>query len=144
MSTSREHRYRVVPVAERLDRPWGMAFLPGGSVLVTERPGGLVLVRGGEKVRVNGAPGVAAVGQGGLLDVALHPDYERTGWIYLTFSRADPPGSSRYATALGRGRLDGEEFTDWEELFVASNRASGGLHFGSRIVFGPDGFLYMT
>lgn len=141
---SREHRYRAVPVADGLNHPWGMAFLPDGSVLVTERPGGLVLVRGDKKVRVSGAPEVEAVGQGGLLDVALHPDYERTGWVYLTFSRVDPPGSSRYATALGRGRLDGASFTDWEELFIASNRASGGLHFGSRIAFGRDGFLYMT
>jgi glucose/arabinose dehydrogenase len=142
---SREHRYRVVPMAQGLDHPWGMAFLPGGSVLITERPGGLVLVRGGEKTRVGGVlPEVAAVGQGGLLDIALHPDYERTGWIYLTFSRADPPGSSQYATALGRGRLEGAVLSDWEELFVASNRASGGLHFGSRIAFGREGLLYMT
>jgi glucose/arabinose dehydrogenase len=131
-------------VAGGLDHPWSLVFLPDGSILVTERPGGLVLVRDGDKIEVSGAPQVAAAGQGGLLDAALHPDYERTGWIYLTYSKAVPAGSSQYATALGRARLSGTELVDLEELFVMNEPGSTTRHFGSRIVFGPDGYLYMT
>lgn len=133
-------------VEERVDglrEPWGIAFLPDGSLVITERVGGLVRVEDGTAGAVTGAPVVAAAGQGGLLDVAPHPDFGETenNWLYLTFSKEVTGG---YATALGRGRLEGNSFTDWEELFVMDGASYSTRHFGSRIVFGPDGYLYMT
>ena len=138
-----DHEVLVDEVVTGLSHPWGMAFLPEGSVIVTERGGGIVLVESGTKTQVSGAPEVAAVGQGGLLDVALHPDFEEpgNGWIYFTYA-TDVDGA--YATALGRGRLDGTELTDWQELFVMEGATTTTRHFGSRIVFGSDGYLYMS
>jgi glucose/arabinose dehydrogenase len=121
-----------------------MAFLPDTSILITERTGGLVKFENGEISRVGGIPDVASVGQGGLLDVALAPDYASSGWIYLTYAKEEPDGSGRYTTALGRGRLAGNTLQNWQELFVMSNPSSSGRHFGSRIVFDREGRLYMS
>ena len=141
--TDETHEIVVSEIVTGLAHPWGMAFLPDGSVLITERPGGIALVQDGTKVEVTGAPEVAVAGQGGLLDVELHPNYGSpgNGWIYFTYSSAADGG---YATALGRGRLDGTAITDWEELFVMSEPTGTTRHFGSRIVFGEDGYLYMS
>jgi glucose/arabinose dehydrogenase len=139
-----ERTVRVIEVADGLEHPWGMEFLPDGGILVTERSGDLVLVREEKRSPVEGPPEVAAVGQGGLLDVLLDAQFDRTGLVYLTYSTESPDGSGRFTTALGRGRLSGTALLDWEELFVMSNPSRSGRHFGSRIAFGTDGFLYMT
>lgn len=141
---SEEHAFRIVEVSDGLNHPWGITFLPDGSILVTERPGSLVRVDQGLVTRISGLPDVASVGQGGLLDIALSPDFDTTGWIYFTYSREHPEGSGRYTTVLGRGRLSGTKLENWQELFLMSNPSSSTRHFGSRIVFAPDGYLYMT
>jgi glucose/arabinose dehydrogenase len=141
---SEEHVYRYVEVVRELNRPWGMTFLPDKSILITERTGGLVKFEDGQLSRIDGAPDVSPVGQGGLLDIALAPDYNSSGWIYLTYAKEEPEGSGMYTTALGRGKLVGDELQNWQELFVMSNPSSSGRHFGSRIVFDRDGYLYVS
>jgi glucose/arabinose dehydrogenase len=141
---SEECSFRIVEEAAGLDHPWGMTFLPDGSILITERPGGLVHIEQGRARDIGGIPAIAASGQGGLLDIALSPDYDTDGWIYLTYAVEQSAGSGTYTTALGRGRLSGTTLQSWEELFVMGNPSASTRHFGSRIAFGADGYLYMT
>lgn len=140
--TSQEHAFRVVEVASGLAHPWGIAFLPDGGMLVTERPGRLRLIPagGGPATTITGVPAVRAGGQGGLLDVELHPDFATNRLVYLTWSRPGPGGAT---TALGRGRLEGAALTGFEELLVADAWSTSGSHFGSRIVFDRAGHLFI-
>jgi aldose sugar dehydrogenase len=136
--------FRVATVVEGLEHPWGMAFLPGSEgILVTERPGRLRLVRDGSlhPEPVTGVPQLRAQGQGGLLDVALHPDFASNRLVYLSYSKPGPQGAT---TAVARGRLEGGRLTGVEDIFVADAWASGSQHFGSRLAFGADGMLYVT
>lgn len=138
---SANHQYRVVTVAEGLVNPWSMAWLPNGDMLVTERPGRLRIVRHGMLLPdpVEGVPEVFARGQGGLLEVMPHPDFASNRLLYLTFSK---PTAGQATTALVRGRFENDRLTDIEELFLADTRGNG--HYGSRLAFDADGFLYMT
>ncbi len=140
---SEETEFRLVEVVSGLSRPWGLAFLPDGRALVTERAGSLYLIdlAAGEASRVSGLPPVAAGGQGGLLDVAVDPSYDDTGWLYLTYSQAYDGGTG---TTLSRARLQGSSLTDLEELFRMQPPGSGGRHFGSRIVFLPDDTIVIS
>jgi glucose/arabinose dehydrogenase len=133
---------RIVKVANGLENPWAMAFLPDGRILVTERVGRLHLVENDTVTEVSGVPEVQAQGQGGLLDVVLHPAYEETGWIYLTYSK--PNGNGETATALARGRLEGTTLVDVEDLFVQNRYSEPGRHYGSRLAWTTDGKLLMT
>lgn len=145
-SSSAGESFRVVTVAEGLEHPWSMAFLPDGGMLVTERPGRLRLVREGrlDPTPIAGVPEVWARGQGGLLEVSLHPDFETNRWVYLTFSKPGP--DDRATTALLRGRLDldGMRLEEAEELFTADAWTGRGVHFGSRLAWAPDGTLFMS
>lgn len=137
-------QHRVVEVVTGLEHPWSVAFLPGGDMLVTERPGRLRIVRDGELLPdpVAGVPEVRARGQGGLLDVVLHPDFQQNRLVYLSYSK--PVGSDAATTAVARGRFEGGRLQDVEDVFVADAVGSGGRHFGSRIVFTPEGLMYVT
>lgn len=139
--TSEEHSFTVTPVATGLQNPWGIAFLPDGGMLVTERPGRLRLVPagGGALVTITGTPEVWANGQGGLLDVALHPDFATNRMVYLTYSKPGPGGAT---TALGRGRLEGTALAGFADLFVGEAWTRTGAHFGSRIVFDGRGYVF--
>ncbi len=139
------HDYRVVTVVEELQDPWSMAFLPSGEMLVTERPGRLRIVRDGvlQAEPVAGVPEVRYQGQGGLLDIALHPDYESNQLLYLSFSKPNADGSEG-TTAVVRGRLEGDRLHDVEEIFVADAWGQGGGHYGSRLVFDARGYLFVT
>ena len=141
---SAKHRFHLVKVADGLEHPWALAFLPDGRMLVTERPGRLRIVAGGvlEPAPVAGVPRVWAEGQGGLLDVALHPDFANNGLIYLSYSSPDEEDDEA-ATAVARGRLAGGRLEDVEEIYVALPRDDNGRHFGSRLVF-ADGHLFVT
>jgi aldose sugar dehydrogenase len=135
---------RVVAVVEGLEHPWGLAFLPDDEgILITERPGRLRLVRDGvlQLEPIAGVPDVRAQGQGGLLDVALHPNFGDNRLVYLTYSKPGPDGAT---TALARGRLEGNALIDVHDIFVADAWAGGNQHFGSRIAFDRDGYLYIT
>jgi len=139
---SKKHRFKAITIANGLAYPWGMAFLPGGDLLVTERVGTLRRISNGVlSAPLAGLPEIYAFGQGGLLDVALHPDFAKNQWVYLTYSAGGYSGAS---TELARGRLLGNRLADTEVLFVARPKSSGGQHFGSRIRFLRDGSLLMT
>jgi glucose/arabinose dehydrogenase len=133
--------FRVVRLIEDLEHPWAVAWLPDQRMLITERPGRLVLVEGDQIQEVSGLPPVASKNQGGLMDVALHPDYEQNGWVYLTYSASDDDG---YGTVLVRAQLDGTALTNMEELYRQQPFVSGGRHFGSRIIFPGDGTLMFS
>src|SRR6267142_4179742 len=133
---------RVVKLVEGLDHPWSLAFLPDGRMLVTERPGRLNLIgRDFKRSNVEGVPRVYASGQGGLLEVALHPRFAENGFIYLSYAG---PGDGGASTELARARLEGERLVELRVLFVEEPKTTGGLHFGGRIVFDSAGFLYLT
>ena len=140
---SEEHAFRVVTVAAGLDHPWGLAFLPDGRMLVTERAGRLRTVTGGrlDPEPIAGVPRVHASGQGGLLDVALHPDFGENGWVYLSYAAGN---WGRAGTEVARGRLRGKRLEDVEVLFRALPKSGGGRHFGSRLRFAPDGHLFIS
>ena len=141
---SDKHRFHLVKVTEGLEHPWGLAFLPDGRMLVTERPGRLRIVDDGWLVPelVAGVPEVWADGQGGLLDVALHPDFGENGLVYLSYSSPSDDGDDA-ATGVARGKLANGRLEDVEEIYVAPPRDDGGRHFGSRLVF-ADGYLFAT
>ncbi|GAB3736328.1 PQQ-dependent sugar dehydrogenase [Silanimonas algicola] len=140
---SEQGTVRVTSVVEGLEHPWGLAFLPDGRMLVTERPGRLrIAAADGTLSRpVSGVPRVQARGQGGLLDVALHPRFAENGLVYLSFSE---PGSGGAGTSVARGRLDGEALKDVQVIFRQSPKVDTGFHYGSRLVFDRDGKLYVS
>lgn len=135
------HDVRVVTVAEGLVNPWSIAFLPGGDMLVTERPGRLRIVRDGHLLAdpVAGVPEVFAQGQGGLLDVVPHPDFATNRLLYISYSKPMGEGST---TAVARGRFEDDRLTGVEDIFVAESVGRG--HYGSRLAFDADGYLYVT
>lgn len=136
----------VDTVADGFYHPWAITIVPpDGELLVTERGGDLWLVdTDGSKSSVSGVPSVHAQGQGGLLDIALHPEYESDQWVYLTYSATDDGYGS--ATHLARGRFDRADLalTDLEVLYVVEPFQGSTQHYGSRVTFGDDGLLYMT
>ena len=139
----------VETAVDGLSHPWGLAHLPDGRLLVTERERdgsarlSLLDPDSGSRQTVTGVPEVFTAGQGGLLDVTTHPEFPDKPWVYLTYAAANSAGES--ATHLGRGRLDGEPRLDsFEVLHVARPFVDSDAHFGSRAVFGPAGSLYLT
>jgi len=141
---SEAHVFRVVRLVERLENPWGLAFLPDGRMLVTERPGRLRIVgKDGrlEREPVSGLPPVTASGQGGLLDVALHPRFVDNGLVYLSYTGR---GTDGVGTEVARGRLSGNRLENVQVIFRQQPKGSTGRHFGSRLVFDRQGYLYIT
>lgn len=156
-----EGAIRVVQVAGNLKHPWSVAFLPDGRMLVTERPGNLLLIGDGSVINLDGLPKIdtdedqltAPEGgnQGGLMDVVLHPNYEENGWIYFTYSSPgdnDGVGWEDYATgtALARARLsdDQTELVDLEHIYTQNPRKEPGRHYGSRIIFPTETSLIFS
>ncbi|MGM9499048.1 PQQ-dependent sugar dehydrogenase [Desertifilum tharense IPPAS B-1220] len=133
---------RILKVAENLENPWAVAFLPDGRYLVTERRGRLNLIDNGQVTQISGVPEVSDRGQGGLLDVVLHPNFTQNGWVYLTYSK--PNGNGETATALARGRLNGTALEDVTDIFVQNRYSQPGRHYGSRLAWTNDGKLLMT
>jgi len=141
---SEKHAFRVVTLVEGLANPWSLAFLPDGRMLVTERRGRLRVVSKDFKLDpkpVEGVPRVAAVGQGGLFDVVLHPKFAENGWIYLAYNG---PGDAGHGTELMRAKFEGHRLTQQQVLFRLEPKSGGGLHFGGRIVFDLEGHVYLT
>ncbi|GHA87656.1 PQQ-dependent sugar dehydrogenase [Modicisalibacter luteus] len=134
---------QVEVLSEGLVHPWGMAFLPDGRALVTEREGRLRILGTDNSLTapIEGVPDVFSQGQGGLLDVALDPDFQNNRRIYLSFAE---PGKGGASTALGRGRLENDRIEGFEVIFRQQPKVSGGYHFGGRIVFTPQGTLFLT
>ena len=138
------HRVRIATLTQGLAHPWGMAFLPDGRMLVTERTGRLRVIGKDFKLEpqpVGGVPTVAAVGQGGLLDVALHPKFAENNLVYLSYSAGDNNG---IGTEVARGTLKGNQLENVQVIFRMEPKLRNGYHFGSRLVFDRDGHLYIT
>ncbi len=143
---SRDYRLAVETVAEGLVHPWGLAFLPDGRMLVTERPGRLRIVSadGTLSEPLKGVPEVVAQGQGGLLDVALAPDFSTSRLVYIAYS--EPGEGSTNGTAVARGRLSGDAtaLENVQVIFRQLPKVASRGHYGSRLVFAPDGKLFVT
>jgi glucose/arabinose dehydrogenase len=157
-----KQRIRVTVVTRDLERPWGMALLTGGDMLVTERPGRLRVIRDGvlDPEPIAGLPPIRAALIGGLLDIALHPDFERNRLIYFSYSKPDPDQPYHATTAVARARWNGGSALEaLEDVFVADAWYSPDIagtnsrccgqgpadgSYGSRIVFDADGLLYIT
>jgi glucose/arabinose dehydrogenase len=135
---------RVVPVATGLSHPWSLAFLPDGSMLVTEREGRLRIIRNGvlDPMPIAGTPRVFSRVLAGLLDVALHPRFAENRIVYLSYSKAREDNLS--TTALARGVLDGASLKDVKDLFVANSWSKSNTNYGGRIAFDRAGLLYLT
>jgi glucose/arabinose dehydrogenase len=140
---SDEHAFRAVRLIEGLDHPWSLAFLPDGRMLVTEREGRLRVIEGNKLLpqAVEGLPKVEQYGQGGLHDVVLHPGFEKNQLLYLAYAAR---GADGVGTELARGKLAGGRLENVQVLFRQSPKGSAGQHFGGRIVFDRDGYVYLT
>jgi len=157
---SQEHTFRVVQLVSGLEHPWGLSFLPDGRILLTERPGRLRIVRASriapkpssdlprtaqedllEPLPVSGVPQVVARGQGGLLDVALHPQFAENGLVYLSYAGA---GEGGIGTEVVRGRLVGNRLEEVRVIFRMKPKSDTRQHFGSRLVFDRAGYLFIT
>jgi len=132
-----------VVVVDHLEHPWGFAFLPDGDILITERPGRLRRVHNGvlSPKAISGLPKIKAGGQGGLLDVVLHPDYANNGWLYLSYVAA---GKGGRGTEVLRAKLAGDRLVQVETIFRLQPKSSTKHHFGSRLIFDRQGYLYIT
>jgi len=136
-------KIRVIPIAQGLDSPWSMAFLPGGDILVTERPGRLRIIHNGklEDEPIAGLPAIQFGTHGGLLDIELHPNFEKNNLIYFAYSKA---GERGVTTAVARAHFDGKRLVDAADVFVADAWTQGSLNVGGRVVFDKNGMLYAS
>ena len=132
--------YRKITLVENLEHPWSLAWLPDGEILITERPGRLRIIRDGnlDQISIAGVPQVFAMGQGGLLDVSVHPRFAENRLIYLTYSQGDRSGNR---TRIARARLENNTLGDLRVIFEVSQSKPGAQHFGSRIIWLTDGTL---
>jgi glucose/arabinose dehydrogenase len=143
LDTAEHQRIRVSVVARGLSHPWSLAFLPDGGLLVTERPGRLRVVRDGrlDPTPISGLPRPRTDGNGGLMDLALHPRFAENGLVYFTYTK--PVENGRGTPVLARGRLDGTALTEVRDLIVPE-AYDGNSGLGARLVFGRDGFIYLA
>jgi len=132
-------------VSNELENPWGMAFLPDNRILITEKEGRIVLLEGNWVINrdVQGGPVSKTQGQGGLLDIELHPDFESNSWVYFTYASSAGDGNGAM-TALSRAKWTGNSFTDHEVLYKGSPNTTKSQHFGSRIAFDQDNHVYFS
>ncbi|MFM6478932.1 MAG: PQQ-dependent sugar dehydrogenase [Microcystis panniformis] len=142
-NNSQTNQWQKVTVIEGLEHPWSMVWLPNGEILITERPGRLRVVREGklDPKAIAGVPEVFAVGQGGLLDVAIHPQFAQNRWIYLTYAHGDREANR---TRVARAVYDGTSLRDVRVIFEVSQAKTGSQHFGSRLLWLPDGTLLVA
>jgi aldose sugar dehydrogenase len=142
--TAEQHRIRVSVVAGGLSHPWAIAFLPDGSMLVTERPGRLRIIKHGmlDPTPVVGVPPVRSAGLGGLEDIALHPRFADNHFLYFTYIK--PVDKDRGTPALARGRFENGSLLDVKDLLVTDAGPVGSSAVNSRIAFGRDGMIYMS
>ncbi|MCF7567762.1 PQQ-dependent sugar dehydrogenase [Sabulilitoribacter arenilitoris] len=136
-------KYTTEIVVPDLNIPWGMTFLPDNSILITEKSGELIHFKEGNKITIEGVPEIYARGQGGLLDIELHPDYISNGWIYISYASQEGEGEGGN-TAITRAKLNGHALTDKQLIYKASENTKKGQHWGSRIEFDDAGYLYFS
>jgi len=130
-------------IVSNLTNPWGFVFLPDQSMLITEKEGKIIHYKDEIKTEIKGLPEIYVRGQGGLLDINIHPDYHNNGWVY--FSYASPKGKEKGGnTAIMRAKIKNDSLVNKQLLYKAEPNTTRGQHFGSRLVFDTDGFLYFT
>lgn len=124
--------------------PWGMDWLPNGDMLITIRSGELLIVKQGSNLtkEISGLPELVTGGQGGLLDVVVHPDYENNGWIYFAYAKTGEKGNK--STAIMRAKYNNHKLTDQEDIYIAQTYGKRGVHFGGRLTFDNNGYLYFS
>jgi aldose sugar dehydrogenase len=139
---SEKLRYGVDTIAVNLNNPWGIAFLPDGRMLVTDRAGKILIFEDDKRLPDEiQIPDVFVHGQGGLMDIKLHPDFEENGWIYISYAKKGEGGGG---TVIARTKMEGNNFGALEELFAAQPLSESGVHFGSRIVFDENGYMFFS
>jgi len=138
-----EDLFDIETVIGDIISPWGLVFLNDGSMLISDRGGALIIFKDNKKSFVKNTPEVVAKGQGGFLDLELHPDYDKNGWIYMSYSSPEGPGEGAH-TALIRFKLISGLMINKETLYKAGPNTTKGQHFGSRIEFDDQGYLYLT
>ena len=134
---------KVDTLFSEFQNPWGMTWLTDGRMLVTERKGEVLIFKDDKYTgqKVQGLPAVYANGQAGLLDIATHPNYAQNGWIYISYAKPVPGGGT---TTIARFKLNGNTVTDFQDLILTTPAWNGGTHYGSRIVFDNQSYLYFT
>ena len=141
---SHHHDFKLTQITDGLERPWGLAFVPNGDVLISERVGRLRIIRDGQldPKPITGLPkNIYVKGQGGLLDVAIHPEFAKNRLVYISYAGRGRGGAG---TEVARGRLVGNSLQDTETIFRVSPKTPGAHHYGSRLVFADDGTLFIT
>lgn len=141
--TSEKHNFKAEILVDSLSHPWGMDFLPDGRLLITERSGNLLAADLGTlQIRnIEGLPEIHEHGQGGLLDVLVHPDFARNRYIYLSLARGE---NGRYGTEVIKASLDDDGLSEIETIFIAQPKLKGSRHFGSRLAIDKDGYLFIS
>jgi len=136
-----KNSYEVI--VPELANPWGFTFLPDNSILINEKAGKIIHFKDNIKTEITGLPEIYVRGQGGLLDIALHPNYKKNGWIYISY--ASPKGDQKGGnTAIMRAKIKDNKLVDKQVLYKAEPNTTRGQHFGSRIVFDKNGYLFFT
>ena len=135
--------FTVESVVSGLQNPWGMVFLPDGSMLITEKSGKLIHYSSGKTSEISNVPEVYVRGQGGLMDIELHPNYAENGWLYLSFASSEGQGKGGN-TAIMRAKLSNNRLVEKQLLYKAEPNSTRGQHFGSRLEFDNDGYLYFS
>lgn len=143
VNTPEEVPFSAELLIDEMQIPWGLEVLPDMSILVTEKSGEIIHFKDGEKTQISNVPEVYARGQGGLLDIRLHPKYADNGWIYISYASSEGEEKGGH-TALMRAKIIGNSLTNNELLYKAGPNTTKGQHFGSRIEFDNDGYLYLS
>jgi aldose sugar dehydrogenase len=141
--TTSELQISVETISDDFKNPWSFAFLPGGDLLVTEKDGQLFRLSKGTKMEITGLPEIYVRGQGGLMEVETHPAYAENGWVYLTYGSADTRSGGGNTTVM-RARLEGNALIDQQVIFKAIPESTRGQHWGGRLTFDREGYLYVS
>ncbi len=139
---NKEHFHEIV--VSDLDIPWGFTFLPDDSMLITEKSGELIHFKAGTKTKISGLPKIEVLGQGGLMDIELHPNYQENGWIYLSYASSEDDDEDTANTTIMRAKIKNNTLIEKQVLYKASPDSGRGQHFGSRIEFDNYGYLYFS
>jgi glucose/arabinose dehydrogenase len=143
---SNDMKFRTETLTKGINgTPWGLAQLPNGEILVTEKEGRLFLITNEQELlSISGIPNSKTTNQGGLLDIELHPDFENNNYIYFSYTKSNPNNASQNTTAVARARFKDNQLTDLEDIFIAEPYINSALHYGSRLQFDRNGFLYVS
>lgn len=148
LQVNAKENYKIVTLSQNLNHPWSLAFLPNGDFLVTERPGALKLIsqQTGEISLISGLPVIKQKGQGGLLDIALHPNFEQNKWLYFSYAAKNQHNVNSTHVARAKWQHTNQQYnlTDWQIIFRSNSKYASGRHFGSRLLFDQQGYLYIS